>query len=306
MGIKDKYREAWEAMIKPVKFQFPKEALGLPKQMIDGRVVLRDDFSVQNCDDLRLEGSFYYPEEKSTQNIDIVMYLHTRGGSRLEGVYLLNVLLPKMGLAVFDFAGSGYSEGEYITLGAKESIDAKLVIDYLKKKHKVGKIILWGRSMGAVASILLASNIENQGLVCGLILDSPFSSFKRMIYDVVTVRKNVPLCLIDAFLFFILKTIKKKTGVNLSKIEPIKKIADIQVPIFFVVAHNDVISRPDKVKDLYLKVLHDEKEFHLVQGEHNSQRDKITILNSLYFMLKCVNRISNEAKMADLNKMTEN
>jgi len=293
MGIKDKYREAWEALIKPVKFQFPKEALGLQKQLIDGRVVLREDFNVLNCDGFKLEGSFYYPENTQGKSLDVVMYLHTRGGTRLEGVYLLNVLLPKMGLVVFDFAGSGYSEGEYITLGAKESRDVRLVIDRMKEKHSIGRIILWGRSMGAVASILFAAEPSNKGIISGLILDSPFSSFRRMIHDVVTIRKNVPLCIINAFLYFILKTIKKKTGVNLSKIEPIQKMAQIDLPGFFIVAHNDIISRPDKVKDLYLTLQNDTKEFHLVQGEHNSQRDKIVILNALYFMLKCVSKGKN-------------
>jgi len=290
MGIKDKYREAWEALIKPVKFQFPKEALGLQKQLVDGRVVLREDFTVLNCDGFKLEGSFYYPEDIQAKSLDIVMYLHTRGGTRLEGVYLLNVLLPKMGLVVFDFAGSGYSEGEYITLGTKESHDVRLVIDRMKKTHNINKIILWGRSMGAVASILFAAEPSNKGIISGLILDSPFSSFRRMIYDVVTIRKNVPLCIINAVLYFILKTIKKKTGVSLSKIEPIQKMEQIDLPGFFIVAHNDIISRPDKVKDLYLTLQNETKEFHLVQGEHNSQRDKIVILNALYFMLKCVSK----------------
>jgi alpha/beta superfamily hydrolase len=295
MGLKEKYREAWEALIKPAKFQFPREALGMPKQLIDGQIVHREDFTVANCDGFKLEGSFYHPENAEGKSLDIVMYLHTRGGTRLEGVYLINVLLPKMGLVVFDFAGSGYSEGEFITLGAKESRDVRLVIDRMRSNHNIGRIILWGRSMGAVASILFAAEPSNKGLISGMILDSPFSSFRRMIYDVVTIRKNVPLCIINAFLYFILKTIKAKTGVNLSKIEPIQKMAQIDLPGFFIVAHDDIISRPDKVKDLYLTLRHETKEFHLVQGEHNSQRDKIVILNALYFMLKCVSSRSKNS-----------
>lgn len=42
----------------------------------------------------------------------------------MEGKYLVSVLLPKMSLLLFDFAASGHSEGEYITLGVKEAIDA--------------------------------------------------------------------------------------------------------------------------------------------------------------------------------------
>ena len=289
MGLKDKYREAWHALIKPVRFQFPREALGLPRQMIDNNVVIREDFRVKNCDGFTLEGSFYRPENIPASGLNIVMYLHTRGGSRLEGTYLSNVLLPRIGLVVFDFAGSGYSGGEYITLGIKEARDVRLVLDHIKSKYNIAQLVVWGRSMGAVAAILFAAEKANRGHFSGLILDAPFSSFKRMVYDVITCQKNIPLCFIDAALYFILKTIKHKTGEDLSKIEPIKAITEVRKPAFFIVGHNDIISRPDKVKDLYLGLNCDVKEFHLVQGEHNSQRERSVVLNAVYFILKCFN-----------------
>jgi len=41
--------------------------------------------------------------------------------------------MGNMGIAVltFDFSGSGMSEGEYITLGVKETDDLELVFEYL-------------------------------------------------------------------------------------------------------------------------------------------------------------------------------
>jgi alpha/beta superfamily hydrolase len=37
-----------------------------------------------------------------------------------------------MGISVlsFDFAGSGMSEGDYVTLGVNESLDVQVVVDY--------------------------------------------------------------------------------------------------------------------------------------------------------------------------------
>lgn len=113
--------------------------------------------------------------------MNVVIYLHTRGGCRIEGLFLLKVLLPKVGLIVFDFAGSGYSEGDYITLGVKESKDTRVVLDHLKSKFNIEKCVLWGRSMGAVTSILFLSDENNKGLIDGVILDSPFSCFKTMV-----------------------------------------------------------------------------------------------------------------------------
>lgn len=66
---------------------------------------------------------------------------------------------------MFDFSGSGYSEGNFITLGIKESDDVEKVVNYLKTNYKIGRIILWGRSMGAVTAILYSAKLTNQNLI---------------------------------------------------------------------------------------------------------------------------------------------
>ena len=71
------------------------------------------------------------------EQIPCVLYLHSHGGCRLDGMFLNNYLLPKTSICLFDFAGSGLSEGEYITLGAKESRDTLDVIEYIKVNYKV-------------------------------------------------------------------------------------------------------------------------------------------------------------------------
>ena len=74
----------------------------------------------------------------------------------------------------FDFSGWGNSEGDWVTLGYKEKLDLKAVIDYLQTEKKVTSIGLWGRSMGAVSSILYMS--ENPNIVKCAVLDSGFQS----------------------------------------------------------------------------------------------------------------------------------
>ena len=46
----------------------------------------------------------------------------------------------------FDFAGSGRSEGEYVSLGYHERDDLATVVDYLRGKGTVSSIGVWGRS----------------------------------------------------------------------------------------------------------------------------------------------------------------
>jgi alpha/beta superfamily hydrolase len=76
-------------------------------------------------------------------------------------------------LFAFDFSGCGNSEGDWVTLGWKERHDLAAVIDYLKSLGAVSKIGLWGRSMGASASIMYMS--ENNDKISVAILDSAFS-----------------------------------------------------------------------------------------------------------------------------------
>ena len=69
----------------------------------------------------------------------------------------VRLMLP-FGISVFcfDFAGSGLSDGEYVTLGAREHKDIECVVQYLRTLPTVSRVALWGRSMGAVSSILYA------------------------------------------------------------------------------------------------------------------------------------------------------
>lgn len=49
---------------------------------------------------------------------EMIIYCHCNSGSKVEGVALAkNVLESGFAFLVFDFAGSGLSEGDYITLG---------------------------------------------------------------------------------------------------------------------------------------------------------------------------------------------
>ena len=52
-------------------------------------------------------------------------------------------------------------------------------------------------------------------------------------------------CLVKLVLFFILKKVKNKIGVDLKDIDVIKNINKIKIPTFFMVGKEDVISRPD-------------------------------------------------------------
>lgn len=100
----------------------------------------------------------------------VILYLHGNSSSRYEGYCLLAHLPIDVGLACFDFAGCGNrTEQDYISLGKKEALEVDKAVKFLKQKHL--KVVVWGRSMGAV-SALLSTQCDT------LIVDSPFSSLK--------------------------------------------------------------------------------------------------------------------------------
>ena len=51
----------------------------------------------------------------------------------------------------------------------------------LREKYRFKKFVLWGRSMGAVASLLYTSKRDTPDIVFQ-ILDSPFSSFDKIVH----------------------------------------------------------------------------------------------------------------------------
>ena len=58
--------------------------------------------------------------------------LHEKLIASLPDMNLDEIIKKKMALCVFDFSGSGMSEGEYISLGYHELNDVESVISYLK------------------------------------------------------------------------------------------------------------------------------------------------------------------------------
>lgn len=172
------YKELWKAIIRPPRAKYDIEDLGTKKILIGKRVVIREDMELKNSRDLNLQCSWWKIESRPTQPRPVVIYLHGNSSCRVEATEHLKQLVELgVNLFSFDFAGCGKSDGEYISLGYFESEDVKLVVDYLRKQQEVSLIGLWGRSMGAVSTLMHAD--RDPGLAC-IVLDSPFCSLKEL------------------------------------------------------------------------------------------------------------------------------
>lgn len=101
-------------------------------------------------------------------------------------------------LCLFDFAGSGISEGEYISLGYYEWMDLQAIISMMLKKGN-SKIHLWGRSMGAATSnlnynivVLYLSETKQRDTIVSCVLDSPYCSLWRVIKEFGKSKTKIP------------------------------------------------------------------------------------------------------------------
>lgn len=220
----------------------------------------------------------------SGKEVPCVLYLHAHGGCQADGLCLKQYFLPRIALCIFDFAGCGFSEGEFISLGPKEEQDARKVIEHIRSEFNVGKVFIWGRSMGAVAAVMLAKSSPH--LVSCLVLDSPFSDLTKMVKDVVTSERRLPRCLIGCVLSCLARTAKKKIGTDIRKVVPIEDIKHIVLPVFLMVAKDDTLAKPSRVMDMFEQCPSKQKTFFLVEGSHPTHRDSLAMLKAANFIFK--------------------
>ncbi len=114
--------------------------------------------------------------------MDILVYCHSLGNCRMEAMQLLQIVAEEgMELVTFDFRAHGMAQGQKISYGANEADDVHAVVKYIHQslvRRKEQRVVLFGKSMGAVASLIYSSQYNwNQQVAC-LILDSPFISFQ--------------------------------------------------------------------------------------------------------------------------------
>jgi len=195
--------------------------------------------------------------------------MHGNCSSRLEALPAVNLLLPQnISVFTFDFSGCGLSEGEFISLGWHEKDDLDMVIDYLRSTETVACIGLWGRSMGAVTSILHASR---EPLIAGMVLDSPFSNLTTLSKELVAYYTKIPAFIANIARKFVRKTVMAKANFDISLLNPIEFVPICYAPALFVVAKGDDFVMPHHGESLHAKYGGD-KNLIRVEGDHNSDR----------------------------------
>ncbi|CAJ1340055.1 unnamed protein product [Effrenium voratum] len=301
----EQYAELWKAVIRPPRDQYEIKDLGPAVFSIEHRTYQRTDLTLKNPRGLTIVCSHFEPiaAERPAERLPCVVYLHGNCSSRLEAVSTLPVLLP-FNITVFclDFAGSGLSDGEYISLGYFERDDLAVVVDFLRESSRVTCIGLWGRSMGASTALLHA---DRDPSIAGLVLDSPFSDLKVLCEELVDSYTNsrVPRWVTGIALQMVRSSISTHADFDLHDLVPVQHVSQSFIPALFTAAYNDHFIKPHHAKELHAAYAGD-KNFIMVEGDHNSARSKFFMDSvSIFFFntLQCESLARNPREAGELS-----
>ncbi|XP_042054928.1 uncharacterized protein LOC121799586 [Salvia splendens] len=259
-------------IIRPPRAEYnPKNDLLDQEFLLKGKWYQRKDLEVKNSRGDVLQCSHYMPvvpPEGST--LPCVIYCHGNSGCRTDASEAAVILLlSNITVFTLDFSGSGLSGGEHVTLGWNEKDDLKAVVDYLRADGNVSFIGLWGRSMGAVTSLMYGAEDPS---IAGMVLDSPFSDLVDLMMELVdTYKVRLPKFTVKFAIQYMRKAIQKKAKFDIMELNTIKVAKSCFVPVLFGHAIEDDFIQPhhsDRVFDAYVG----DKNIIKFEGDHNSPR----------------------------------
>ncbi|MCO5591029.1 hypothetical protein L7F22_045005 [Adiantum nelumboides] len=268
-------------VIRPPRADYSVEDLLEPEFSIKGRRYQRRDIEIRNSRGYLLQCSHYLPSIiPEATKLPCVIYCHGNSGCRADGNEAAMVLLPS-NITVFtlDFSGSGVSDGDYVSLGWNEKDDLKAVVSYLRSLKHTSCIGLWGRSMGAVTSLLYGAEDPS---IAGLVLDSPFSNLYSLMMELVDVYKiRLPKFTIRVALQIMRRIIQKRAQFDIMDMNVSQLASKTFMPALFGHAKGDVFVPPHHA-DLIHRVYAGDKNIIKFEGDHNSSRpqfyyDSVTI-----------------------------
>ncbi|EAR83757.2 alpha/beta fold hydrolase (macronuclear) [Tetrahymena thermophila SB210] len=307
-------------IIRPKRLMYGQHDLGPNVKNIKGTMVMRKDFQVVNSRQEKLQCSLFFPKNEQQSNL-LVIYLHGNSGCRLEANPVVANLAP-LGYHVcsYDSSGCGLSEGKYVTLGINEKDDLHAIINKMKQQFGYTHFILWGRSMGAVTSLMYCLSIQDQYVVAGgqlnnlngvvgLVIDSAFSNFANLTKEIAS--KKISSLLVSIGIKHLRNKLKKAlNGMDLFEIDLSYDIKKLKLPAIFAYSENDTVILPKHTHILYDNY-GGPKQKAQFQGDHNCMRDSnyfnsiISFINNYLKHYKCsenhFHSIENQAAFSQTN-----
>ncbi|MED6131194.1 hypothetical protein PIB30_117052 [Stylosanthes scabra] len=259
-------------VIRPPRAEYnPEQYLWDKEFSLAGRTYQRQDLELKNARGHTLQCSHYlpspFPEDTS---LPCVIYCHGNSGCRADANEAAVILLPS-NITVFtlDFSGSGLSDGNYVSLGWHEKNDLKMVVSYLRSNKQISRIGLWGRSMGAVTSLLYGAEDPS---IAGMVLDSAFSNLYDLMMELVDVYKiRLPKFTVKMAVQYMRRVIEKKAKFDIMDLNCLLVAQKTFIPALFGHGSDDKFIQPHH-SDLISESYAGDKNVIKFDGDHNSSR----------------------------------
>lgn len=262
----------WKSIIRPSRQIYSLDDLGLKEFMCYGKNFKRKDYKILGNSGHILQCSFYENEQQShdSETLPVIIYCHGNSSSQLEiKYYLFKLLQEDINVFTFDFSGCGKSEGKYISLGVYEKMDLKIIVDFVYKLPNVGRIGLWGHSMGAATIIMYAASDPRISCIC---VDSSFSDLSILLKEIADNTITIPGFVFSSAYSLAKEMVYNRNQVDIDKIKPINDVKNIGIPTYFVHAMKDNLISSEHCLKLYEACGAFYKNINICEGNHNSIR----------------------------------
>ncbi len=230
----------------------PKDA-GIPQENI----------TFETIDGLKLHGWLVYQKKKAKGTI---IYLHGVGDCKIGGVPFAHCLYNAgYNILLYDSRQHGESEGYYCTYGFYEKYDVSSAISFLEsqKKMKIGKIGIYGTSMGGSVAIQAAAIDPRISIV---VSEGSFTALRIVFVDYQKRIIKMPwhflrnIALVQA---------QKMANFKARLVSPIDDIKRVHVPIMIVHGKNDKFIKSEYAKQLFESANEPKKLILVDNAGHN-------------------------------------
>ena len=133
----------------------------------------------------------------------------------------------------------------------------------------VGRIGLWGHSMGAATILLYTAKDPRISCIC---LDSPFSDLTQMLKEFADSSITIPGFVFSSAYSLTKTMVYNRNKIDLDIIKPINEVKNIGIPTYFVHAMKDTLINSEHSVKLYEACGAFYKYINICEGDHNSIR----------------------------------
>lgn len=168
------------------------------------------------------------------------------------------------GVVLFDFSGHGESEGSTTTMGYREMLDLLGVVDWAADHVELGRLAVWGNSMGGSVAIMAAALDERLEAV---IADSPFATLRENVARAFKRITGLPPWL---FVGPVVWLGQRLVGHRMDHIRPVDLVASLHSrPLMVVQSGQDSIVSAESTRKLFEAATSAEKHLWVIDdAEH--------------------------------------